>query len=252
MIDLFAQAIAEANILPDSVIFLDDNPAERHAIASAFPAVRVISSSHYYWKRILLWSSETQGTAITDESSRRTELIQQKIRRDVQKSDSSPEEFLKGLELKLEFRQIRSTTDSRFTRALELVNKTNQFNTNGRRWSSTDFASIAEHNTLLTCTVSDRFSEYGLVAVAMIRGDEIIQIVMSCRVFGLGVEAGFVAFATECVLKSSKVARATITETSANVPCRDLYKKCGWQRVSDEWQTTKSNEIPSYIEHKVT
>ena len=55
------QAMAEANLLPRSVVFLDDNPAERAAVKQAFPDIRVIEAPLYYWRRILLWSAETQA-----------------------------------------------------------------------------------------------------------------------------------------------------------------------------------------------
>ncbi len=64
------EAIEEAGLLPRNVVFLDDNPTERAAVSDAFADRRVIGSSHYYWKRILMWSAETQGAAITAESSR--------------------------------------------------------------------------------------------------------------------------------------------------------------------------------------
>lgn len=50
----------EFNIKPESVVFVDDNPVERAAVASTLPDIRVIGGNPYLTRRILLWSAETQ------------------------------------------------------------------------------------------------------------------------------------------------------------------------------------------------
>ncbi|MCX2561716.1 HAD-IIIC family phosphatase [Acetobacter farinalis] len=55
----------EFNIKPKSVVFVDDNPVERAAVASAFPDIRVIGGNPYLTRRVLLWSAETQIAQLT-------------------------------------------------------------------------------------------------------------------------------------------------------------------------------------------
>jgi HAD superfamily phosphatase (TIGR01681 family) len=70
-----AEVIESVNVLPGSVLFVDDNPAERAAVKAAFPDIRVMGASLVHWRRILLWAPELQQPVITDESSQRTEMI---------------------------------------------------------------------------------------------------------------------------------------------------------------------------------
>ncbi|OAG75566.1 HAD-superfamily phosphatase subfamily IIIC/FkbH domain protein [Acetobacter malorum] len=58
----------EFNIQPKNVVFLNDNPVERSAVASALPDVRVIGANPYLTRRILLWSAETQSVHMTEET----------------------------------------------------------------------------------------------------------------------------------------------------------------------------------------
>jgi len=41
--------------------------------------------------------------------------------------------------LEAEVYAVRAVDDPRFSRTMELVNKTNQFNTTGRRWTAAEF-----------------------------------------------------------------------------------------------------------------
>src|SRR6266853_747201 len=104
------------------------------AIKAAFPDMRVLGPNPYLWRRILLWSPETQVATVTAESAARTEMVQKQVEREGQRKRLSREDFLGSLEVGASLSEIASTNDARFARALELINKTNQFNTTGKRW----------------------------------------------------------------------------------------------------------------------
>src|SRR5207245_11013778 len=79
-------------------------------------------------------------------------------------------------------------------RSLELVNKTNQFNITGERWSASDWLlkQQAPGAFCLSARLRDRFGDFGTIVVLVggVRPDgcaELQQIVMSCRAFGRGV-----------------------------------------------------------------
>jgi len=247
--DNFREALAEANVLPNSVVFLDDNPMERHTIASAFPDVRVVQGSHYYWKRILTWSAETQGAVITQESVKRTELVKAQIGREAARSAVSRDEFLRDLDLRVSFTKVENRNDPRFPRVVELVNKTNQFNTTGRRWTSEEIEDICQRGGIvLTANVSDRFSCYGLVVVALFLEGILEQIVMSCRVIGMEIELATLSVITEMALQGVPVVRARAVDTKSNLLSRDLFQRGGWFRSDDGvWQTSSFNPNPPHI-----
>jgi FkbH-like protein len=242
--------IREANVLPRSVVFVDDNPVERSAVSSEFPDVRVIGSDHYYMRRVLLWSPETQVAHITDESARRTEMIQAQVEREAVRTRLSRPEFLASLKLKVRLIDVTGPAHASFARAFELLNKTNQFNTNGRRWTQKELADALEGGlSILAFDVEDRFSKYGLVGVALIRGGEIVQFVMSCRVLGLDVERAVMGeIARRVAARGHDALAASIVETDANGPCRDLYARCGF--AAEEGGRWRTRELaPPLVEH---
>ncbi|WP_375178063.1 HAD-IIIC family phosphatase [Sphingobium yanoikuyae] len=231
--EAIAEAMAEANVLADAVVFLDDNPVERAQVKAAHPQVRVIEAPHTDWRRILLWSAEMQVDIVTDESIHRNDMVQAQVRREQIRQQMDHGDFLQSLDVQVMFDLVQSCDHAKFPRALELVNKTNQFNTTGRRWTAGEAEDFFTHNgQWMTFSVSDRYTSYGLVGVVMISFDEIVQFLMSCRVFGLGVEQAVLAY-----LASGRLLSALVIDTPKNGPCRHLFRDAGWQFDGSKWRS---------------
>ena len=233
----FAEILKACNLTPRNVVFIDDNPVERDSIVTAFPGVRAIGSNPLLWRRILLWSAETQVAAISAESAQRTEMIKSQIDRESEREAMPREAFLASLDVEVDLRAIRSTDDPSFARALELTNKSNQFNTTGRRWTLLEIkAGFADGLEMTTFEVTDRFTAYGVVGVAFVRGAEILQFVMSCRVVGLEVEYAVIAkVLARLAAAGAREARAALKETELNLLARDLWARCGFSTLEGVW-----------------
>jgi hypothetical protein len=120
---------------------------------------------------------------------------------------------------------------------MELINKSNQFNTTGQRWTHQEW--VAGFNAglrLLAFQVEDKFTEYGIVVVVVLDENTISQFVMSCRVIGLGVEEA--------------VIRGKYKATDANHLCKDLFEKSGFHLVKDEWVKPTEPLVP--LPHHIT
>lgn len=232
------EMIRIANILPSSVLFVDDNPVERQAVLSAIPGIRVIGSNPYLVRSTLLWASEIQLPFITEESGRRTEMMQAQEARELDRSSMSRSEFLAQQNITIAV--SRTEIDSpQFQRAFELLNKTNQFNTNGKRWDDAEIrAANARGMQIFTFKVADRFTDYGLVGVLLVSGNHIDQFVMSCRVQGMDVEIAALSILTNAMFASEGtdfLTTADIVETSKNFPCRDVYERAGYSLSNGRW-----------------
>ncbi|TVV73218.1 HAD-IIIC family phosphatase [Sphingomonas solaris] len=253
-VDSIRAALAEANVLPESVIFIDDNPVERAAVEAAFPQIRTMGGSHLEWRRTLLWSAETQTVTISSESARRNDMIKAQIVREDARASLSREAFLASLGVRVTLDFIDRDDDARFGRALELVNKTNQFNTNGHRWTHAEALDyFAAGGRWWVFDVSDNYTSYGLVGVLAERQSVLDQFVMSCRVFGLGVEQAVLAALTDRARSAGLPAfSARIHETEKNSPCRSVYKEGGWALDNDVWTNTLPMASPSHIVLTIT
>jgi FkbH-like protein len=243
-----SEILEEVNLTPASVIYIDDNPVQREEILQAFPGIRVLGGTPTLWRRVLLWSAETQLSSISDESLRRTEMIQAQIERDGSRGQMSSEEFLKTLDLKMNFIHIDSK-HVRFLRSLELINKTNQFNTTGQRWTNEEVvASVAGGMEIFAFELSDKYTDYGLVGVFLVKNAEIIQFVMSCRVMGLGAEEAAIATIKQHLQRRGQnVLGARIVETERNLPCRNVYERCGFIFTGERWESAEELAVSPHI-----
>lgn len=248
----FEEILRETNLLPKNVLFIDDNPVERESIRKSFPGVRVLGPNPYVWRRILLWSAETQVANITSESAARTGMVQAQIERETQRQQLSREDFLASLSLAITLRPLDGIEHPGFPRALELINKTNQFNTNGKRWTQAECAkAFASGTRFYVFEVKDRFTAYGIVGVVILKDAHIMQFVMSCRVAGMDVEIAVIAEILRLLSKDkAKSVDADLVDTELNMLCRDFYRRCGFETVDGVWQRSLSPmlEIPSHVE----
>jgi FkbH-like protein len=247
-----AEAIAEANVLPGSVVFLDDNPVERAAVKAAFPEIRVIETSHLRWARVLGWSPELQVAKVSAESARRTEMIQAQVERQKASVSLSREQFLGSLNLRIAVCPVKAIEDSRYVRAFELINKTNQFNTTGVRWLGRDAAQYFEEGgTWWTFEASDRYTNYGLIGVVCIKGTEINQFVMSCRVAGLEAELGAFSVILDQVRGNGEQFVGFVQETKNNAVSRDIFQRLGWALIDGRWTGPPVTPMPSHLTAQV-
>lgn len=225
-----AEILRETNTLPGSTIVIDDNPVERAALCASLPGLRVFGPNPYLWRRILLWSPETQATSVSQEASQRSETLKSRIRRDRLAVGISREEFLANLHLQLEGSSITDVSASHLPRVLELINRTNQFNTTGRRWTRAEIKSALHEGAILFAfEAKDRFVDYGMICAAVVQGSVLLQFVMSCRVMGLDIEIAALA----AILQTQRNAGVTIAtahfvDTPLNAACRDFYLRAGF------------------------
>jgi FkbH-like protein len=225
------EILADANLTPESVLFIDDNPVERAEMKAAYPKMRVLHGFHYYWRKVILLSAETQVASFTQESLDRTALIkkQMELKKQLEESDSR-ESFLAALEIAVDIKTLSAADDQAFERCFELLNKTNQFNTTGKRWDRTDFLEAASAGEVLYFSVEDRYSSHGIVGVLMTKGSSIEQFVMSCRVVGLNVEFGVLDQVLNMLIAKypQQVIQAKLISTDLNLLSRNLYADFGF------------------------
>jgi FkbH-like protein len=246
--DNLAEILRELNLQPGNAVMIDDNPAERAAVQAALPKVRVLGKHLYYLKRVLLWSAETQQRVISAESARRTEMMHARLRRDSVRRELSQEEFLQSLNLRASISQVRSTLDLHMSRALELFNKTNQFNTTGERYTLEDcHRRFAAGYELYVGTAEDRFTQYGLVTAAWMLRNCVDHVVMSCRALGLGLEDALLAYLTTRLADPTSASLlAKLQPTDANLACREIYRRNGFTQVVEDpifWARSLQNPM---------
>ena len=232
------EILEETNLLPGNALFIDDNPVERDAVRREFPEIRILGEDLYGIREYLLTAPELDVPSITEESARRTEMIQAQSEREHTRSSMSREEFLQSLKLKVAHHVINHASGKEYERAFELLNKTNQFNTTGRRWTPEEILRFfAEGGVFHAFKVTDRFTAYGLVGLLLVQKNCICQFVMSCRVVGLDVEQQMLRVVIDKI--DAPDVTAEHVKTEKNHLCTDLYPKNGFELREGMWTFTK-------------
>jgi FkbH-like protein len=233
--DNLAEILQEMNLRPENAVMIDDNPVERAAIEAALPGVRVLGRHLYYLKRVLLWSSETQRSVITRESAQKTEMVRAQLERETIRKQFSHDEFLQTLGLRVTLSSVRSTTDLHLSRAIELFNKTNQFNTTGDRYTLQQSQRLfSAGRELYVLHAEDRFTHYGLIGAAWVNRNCVDHLVLSCRVLGLGIEETFLAYlARRFEREHETVILGQLRLSDANLACRQVYARNGFAQVKE-------------------
>jgi FkbH-like protein len=189
----------ELNIGIDSLVFVDDNPAERDIVRRELPMVAVpeMPDDVAYFPAVLAQAGFFEATAFTVEDANRSKSYSQERERKIGiKSTTDMEGFLRGLNMTM---QAGRVSPRELARVTQLINKTNQFNLTTRRYTEAEIGALLnDPDTLvLHFRLSDRFGDHGLIAAIIARSESIggtqcLQIdnwLMSCRVLGRGVEA---------------------------------------------------------------
>ena len=185
---------AELNIGLDSIVFVDDNPAERALVARELPEVATpdIGSDVARFAQVLEAEHYFDVHAIVKDDLSRSDYYKSNQQRDAYRgSFSDYGDFLASLEMTAEIAPFSSVYLERIT---QLINKTNQFNLTTRRYTAAEVEAIAQDPSYVTLygRLIDRFGDNGLVSVIIGRATndtlEIDLWLMSCRVLNREME----------------------------------------------------------------
>jgi FkbH-like protein len=243
-----AEILSETNVLPESVVFIDDNPRELDEVKAAYPTMRCLGEDHMDWRGIILRSPETQVRVITEESSQRSQLVRARVEREAASKTMPREEWLKSLNIQQSFFPMRNGDLKFFDRAFELINKTNQFNTTGKRWELSEMQEFLKAGGVcLVTSLKDKTIDNGIIGAALVKDGDIVQTVLSCRVFGLGAEVSMGRVATEIALTQAQKATGRIIDTGKNFSCHKYFETLGFQKCNDHFEATQPCQAPDWI-----
>jgi FkbH-like protein len=237
------EIIAERlNIGLESLVFVDDNPVERARIRQSLPMVAVpeLPEDPALYVRCLADAGYFEAIGFTPDDRKRGEYYADNVQREaLLQASESMEDFLSGLKMSVAFGPF---TPVDLVRITQLINKTNQFNPTTRRYSADEVTALsAPENLTLQFRLSDRFGDNGLVSAMILRSQseqpDVLDIdiwVMSCRVFGRGLEHEAMNIAVEAALRrGARALRADYIPTAKNAVVSELYPGLGFSQVEE-------------------
>jgi FkbH-like protein len=219
----------------DSLVMVDDNPAERAAIRAALPMVAVpeLPADPALVPGVLLAAGYFEATRLSREDIGRGQSYRELFASDRERTNHASEiDYLQSLGMVLTIRAFNPIDRSRIT---QLINKTNQFNLTTRRYTEPQVAAMEADPTLFTVAarLRDRLSDHGIISIAICRkvNDlwDIDTWLMSCRVLGRWVEAAILqVIGRSAVAAGAQCLVGHYTPTAKNALVRDHYSALGF------------------------
>ena len=237
---------ATLNIGLDSLVFIDDNPAERAAVRAACPEVETpefpadTSALPAFLREVAarlftaprLSAEDADKIAMYRDEARRTEARAAHV---------SLDDYLASLEMKL---SLHPLAEDELPRAAQLCAKTNQFNLTTRRHTEADLRALLTdgQHRLWMASLTDRYGDYGRIAlvIAELNPKEhtasFDTFLMSCRAMGRGVESAILSRVEE-LLADTGVTCLTghYIPTAKNAPVQDFWRDMGYVQNGDAW-----------------
>jgi len=182
----------QLNLPLESFIFIDDNPVELEEVMLSLPEVKCLlfpKSTDNLPDFINKLFNNFSFDTITDDDKNRTEFYKKRSLSisPSEKQGADLDEYLISLEMKINAIVCNQDTS---VRAIQLINKTNQFNANGIRISEQHIKDkLSDNLLLLSFSLTDNHGNHGEIASILIENkNKILNFVLSCRAFQRNIE----------------------------------------------------------------
>ena len=182
----------QLNLPLESFIFIDDNPVELEEVMLSLPEVKCLlfpKAADNLPDFINRLFNNFNLDTITDDDKNRTEFYKKRSLSisSSKKQGANLDEYLISLKMKI---NTKVCSQDKSARAIQLINKTNQFNANGIRISEQHIKErLSDNLLLLSFSLTDNHGNHGEIASVLIENkNKILNFVLSCRAFQRNIE----------------------------------------------------------------
>lgn len=252
------ETAAELSLLPDSIVFADDNPAEREIVRCQVPgaAVPPMEGVENYIAT-LDRGGYFEVTAFSEDDLKRNEMYQKNAARAAEMASFADYgEYLKSLDMRAVIDDFLPVYLARIT---QLTNKSNQFNLTTRRYTQAEMESVFQDPDTIRLygKLADKFGDNGVVSVVVGRKQgETLDLelwLMSCRVLKRDLE---LAMLDRLIQRCREAGLRTVTghyyPTRKNGMVRDFFGILGFEKIreDEEGNTDWRLDVEAYEEKR--
>lgn len=249
----------ELNLLPESFVFVDDNPVECDIVKAQVPEIMTINfEDPEECIRRIDKCGYFEVTNLSADDAKRGEMYAANAQRAAaEKKFASYDDFLASLEMSAVIGEFDPVHIPRIT---QLTNKSNQFNLTTKRYTQSEMEAVAASPDYIRLCgrLTDKFGDNGIVSVVIgeKRGAELhIDLwLMSCRVLKRGMEYAMI---NRLVEEAKKAGIETIFgyyyPTKKNAMVKELFGEFGFAKISedDAGNTVWKQEVVGYSPKKI-
>ncbi len=219
------------NIGIDTFAFIDDKQFELDEVASVIPELLPINATQIDSLRS---DPRFQGS-VTEESRQRRKMYQEQVTRETEEQGFGNDYlgFLASCGIELE---IGGYSEHDAERVAELVQRTNQLNFSGRKYSREDLNGVIANPTLgkYVLRVSDKYGSYGTVGFCLVKDKtdtvEVLDFMLSCRVQSKFIEQALFSHLLEHHNPGgAKAIWVNFKKTARNTPAHNVLCAIGFQ-----------------------
>lgn len=237
--DLNISAMAEEiGILPESIVFVDDNPAEREIVSGQLGVSAPKMDIPENYIKAIDRCGFFEVTAFSEDDVKRNDMYKANAQRAaVIKKFDNYDDYLNSLEMVGTIGDFQSHDIQRIT---QLTNKSNQFNLTTKRYTQTEIEQLtSDDNYIRLCgRLEDKFGDNGIVSVVIGKKENLTLKIdlwlMSCRVLKRNME-----FAMLDTLVSYAKAQGIekiigyYYKTKKNNMVKNLFGDFGFEKISE-------------------
>ncbi len=241
----------ELSLLPESFVFVDDNPAERELVSAQTGAASPDLGKPEDYIRIIDRSGFFEVTELSEDDEKRNRMYKENLERAKQEEKFSDYgEYLDSLEMKASIEGFIPVYIDRIT---QLTNKSNQFNLTTKRFSREEIEEIWKNDEYIELygRLEDKFGDNGVVSVVIGKKyEDVLNVelwLMSCRVLKRDMEYAMMdALVKRSREQGVKVIMGYYYPTAKNGMVKEFYGQMGFEKVSedDDHNTVWRYEIP--------
>lgn len=249
----------------ESMVFLDDNPAERMQVRRELPEIAVpeLPEDPALYARTLIAAGYFEAITFSEEDRKRASFYQENAKRaQILNSSSDMDSYLKSLEMEIIFTPFDAAGRARIA---QLISKSNQFNLTTKRYTELDIKRIEEGPAFYTRQIrlKDSLGDNGMISVIICKKEsklwEIDVWLMSCRVLGRRVEEAALLDIANHAKKAGAIKLIGVySPTARNTIVKDHYRKLGFTKaegdgVIEKWELDltkyKAPQLPLSIQY---
>ena len=245
----------ELNLGVDSLVFVDDNPAEREIINQQLPEVVApnIGDRPEYYIKIIDKSGFFETVNISNDDLKKNKMYKENAaRNNTMKLFNNYGEYLESLEMEA---TIEHFIPMYMARIAQLTNKSNQFNLTTKRYTQAEIEACEKSKDYITLygKLKDKFGDNGVISVVIGNIEKnVLNIdlwIMSCRVLKRDMEFAMMDKLVEKAKENNiDIIRGYYYPTTKNNMVKDFYKIQGFDKIEedDEGNTTWELKTKDY------
>lgn len=230
----------EISLLPESLVFVDDNPAEREIVRQQVVGVGIpelIKPEQYIYSIDKAGYFET--TSLSKDDLSRNEMYKKNRERTLaQNSFDNYDDYLMSLKMEAVIKPFEKIYYSRIT---QLTNKSNQFNLTTKRYTQEEIEQISKDESYITLygKLGDCFGDNGIVSLIIAHKEErtlnIDLWLMSCRVLKRNMEFAML----DSLVKTAKENNISLIKgfyysTAKNSMVKNLFMSFGFIKETED------------------